>query len=61
VLDLIDFIEEKLREAIAIEASQAGAVSEAAGALPQAPGSLTGFTVMHTESRPTACGFGAVS
>jgi hypothetical protein len=34
VLDLLDFMEEKLREAIADEASQAGAVSEAAGALP---------------------------
>jgi len=34
VLDLLDFIEEKLREAIADEACQAGAVSEAAGALP---------------------------
>jgi hypothetical protein len=34
VLDLLDFMEEKLREAIAIEASRAGAVSEAASALP---------------------------
>jgi hypothetical protein len=34
VLDLLDFIEEKLREAIADEANQAGAVSEAAGVLP---------------------------
>lgn len=34
VLDLLDFMEEKLREAIADEASQAGAVSEAAGLLP---------------------------
>jgi hypothetical protein len=34
VLDLLDFMEEKLREAIADEASQAGAVSEAAGVLP---------------------------
>jgi hypothetical protein len=34
VLDLLDFMEEKLREAIADEASQASAVSEAAGALP---------------------------
>jgi phosphoribosylaminoimidazole carboxylase (NCAIR synthetase) len=34
VLDLLDFMEEKLREAIADEACQAGAVSEAAGVLP---------------------------
>jgi hypothetical protein len=34
VLDLLDFTEKKLREAIAVEASQAGAISEAAGALP---------------------------
>jgi hypothetical protein len=34
VLDLLDFIEEKLREAIANDASQAGAVSAAAGILP---------------------------
>jgi hypothetical protein len=34
VLDLLDFMEEKLKEAIADEACQAGAVSEAAGALP---------------------------
>jgi hypothetical protein len=34
VLDLVAFIEEKLREAIADEASQAGAVGEAAGVLP---------------------------
>jgi hypothetical protein len=34
VLDLLDFMQEKLREAIADEASQAGAVSEAAGVLP---------------------------
>ncbi len=34
VLDLLDFIEEKLREAIADETCQAGAVSEAAGTLP---------------------------
>jgi hypothetical protein len=34
VLDLLDFFEEKLREAIADEACQAGAVSEAGGALP---------------------------
>jgi hypothetical protein len=34
VLDLLDFIEEKLREAIADEACQAGAVSEAGGTLP---------------------------
>jgi hypothetical protein len=33
VLDILDFIEEKLREAISDEASQAGAVSEAAAAL----------------------------
>jgi hypothetical protein len=33
-LDLLDFIAEKLREAIADEASQAGAASEAAGVLP---------------------------
>jgi hypothetical protein len=33
ILDLLDFTEEKLREAIADEACQAGAVSEAAGAL----------------------------
>jgi hypothetical protein len=34
VLDLLDFIEEKLREAIADEVSCTGAVSEAAGVLP---------------------------
>jgi hypothetical protein len=34
ILDLLDFMEERLREAIADEACQAGAVSEAAGALP---------------------------
>ena len=34
VLDLLDFAEKKLREAIADEASQAGVISEAAGALP---------------------------
>jgi hypothetical protein len=34
VLDLLDFIEEKLREAIADQASQAGAATEAACALP---------------------------
>ncbi len=34
VLDLLDFIEEKIREAIADDASRTGAVSEAAGALP---------------------------
>jgi hypothetical protein len=34
VCDLLDFIEEKLREAIANETCQAGAVSEAASALP---------------------------
>jgi hypothetical protein len=34
VLDLLDFMEERLREAIADEASQAGAASEAAGVLP---------------------------
>jgi hypothetical protein len=34
VLDLLDFMEEKLREAIADDASHAGATSEAAGVLP---------------------------
>jgi hypothetical protein len=34
VLDLLDFIEEKLREATANEVSRTGAVSEAAGVLP---------------------------
>jgi len=34
VLDLLDFIVEKLREAVADETRQAAAVSEAAGALP---------------------------
>jgi hypothetical protein len=34
VLDLLDFMEEKLREAIADDPSQADAVSEAAGVLP---------------------------
>jgi hypothetical protein len=34
VLDLIDFMDEKVQEAIADEDSRAGAVSEAAGALP---------------------------
>jgi hypothetical protein len=34
LLDLLDFMEEKIREALADEASQAGAVSEAAGAIP---------------------------
>jgi hypothetical protein len=34
VLDLLDFMEEKLREAIADDASRSGAVREAAGALP---------------------------
>lgn len=34
VLDLLDFMEEKRREAVADDASQAGAVSEAAGILP---------------------------
>ena len=33
VLDLLDFMEEKLREATVDEASRAGAVSEAAGVL----------------------------
>jgi hypothetical protein len=34
LLDLLDFMEEKIREAVADEASQAAAVSEAAGAVP---------------------------
>jgi hypothetical protein len=34
LLDLLDFIEEKIREAVTDEASQAAAVSEAAGAVP---------------------------
>jgi hypothetical protein len=34
LLDLLDFMEEKIREAVTDEASQAGAVSEAAGAVP---------------------------
>jgi hypothetical protein len=34
VLDLLDFIVEKLREAVADETCQTAAVSEAAGALP---------------------------
>jgi hypothetical protein len=34
LLDLLDFMEEKIQEALADEASQAGAISEAAGALP---------------------------
>ncbi|MCC8950419.1 hypothetical protein H8A97_36450 [Bradyrhizobium sp. Arg62] len=34
VLDLMDFMEEKLAEALADETSRAGAVSEAAGAMP---------------------------
>ena len=34
VLDLIDFMEEKIQGSMADEASRAGAVSEAAGALP---------------------------
>lgn len=34
ILDLLDFMEEKLREAIADEACQVRAVTEAAGALP---------------------------
>jgi hypothetical protein len=34
LLDLLDFMEEKIREAMADEASQVGAISEAAGALP---------------------------
>jgi hypothetical protein len=34
VLDLLDFIEEKIREAVAGEASRAGAITEAAGAVP---------------------------
>ena len=34
VLDLLDFMEQKLREATADEASRAGAVSEAAGVIP---------------------------
>ena len=33
ILDLLDFMEEKLREAIADAPSQAGAVSEATGAM----------------------------
>jgi len=34
VLDLLDFMEEKIREAVADEASRAGAIAEAAGAVP---------------------------
>jgi hypothetical protein len=34
VLDLLDFVEEKIGEAVADEASRPGAVGEAAGALP---------------------------
>jgi hypothetical protein len=34
VVDLLDFMEEKLREAIADDSGRAGAISEAAGVLP---------------------------
>ncbi len=34
LLDLLDFMEEKIQEAVANEVSQAGAIAEAAGALP---------------------------
>jgi hypothetical protein len=34
ILDLVDFMEEKIREAVADEASRAGAVAEAAGVVP---------------------------
>jgi hypothetical protein len=34
VLDVLDFLEEKIREAVADEASRVGAISEAAGAIP---------------------------
>lgn len=34
ILDLLDFMEEKIREAIANEASRTGAISEAAGVVP---------------------------
>jgi hypothetical protein len=34
VLDLLDFMEEKIREAVADEASRAGAISETAGVVP---------------------------
>jgi hypothetical protein len=34
ILDLLDFMEEKIREAVADEASRAGAVSEATGVVP---------------------------
>jgi hypothetical protein len=34
LLDLLDFMEEKIREAMADQSSQVGAVSEAAGAVP---------------------------
>jgi hypothetical protein len=34
VLDLLDFMEEKISEAVADEASRAGAISEAAGVIP---------------------------
>jgi hypothetical protein len=41
VLDLLDFMEEKIREAVADEASRAGAISEAAGAVPLLRGRLS--------------------
>jgi len=34
ILDLLDFMEEKIQEALADEASRAGAIGEAAGAAP---------------------------
>jgi hypothetical protein len=34
VLDLLDFMQEKIREAVTEEASQAGAIAEATGAVP---------------------------
>src|SRR6476660_8342141 len=34
ILDILDFMEEKIQEALADEASRAGAIGEAAGAVP---------------------------
>ena len=48
VLDLLDFMEEKIREAIDDEVSRAGAIAEAAGAVPLLRDRLTENEVVQT-------------
>jgi hypothetical protein len=49
VLDLLDFMEEKIREAIDDEASRAGAIAEATGAVPLLRDRLTENEVVQAQ------------